>query len=295
MSVTSALSRTSQTAVPSLRGRIGGDARSGHYAVPHRYRLHLSLSCPDGLGLAVTHGLLELGDTLPVTLLPAVPDGPDGGHVLLRPLYEASSHQHPGPAAAPVLSDGWTGRIVSTHAPDILRDLAGRFGSRGPALFPGAARGDIEEVAQLCRQEVNEAAQRAGRYDIDPAARAAALDTLLGALGSLEQRLGARDHVVGGELTAADVQLWVTLVRLDTVHRWHLDAEAVHRIADHRRLWAYARRLAARPAFGSRLDLDGIARRHHARCRGREAAGAAVQIVDWTAAHTPGRGSSAPR
>ncbi|MGW9071439.1 glutathione S-transferase family protein, partial [Streptomyces yangpuensis] len=32
---------------------------------------------------------------------------------------------------------------------------------------------------------------------------------------------------------------------------------------------------------------DGIARRHHAHCRGLEAAGAAVQILDW-AAHTGG-------
>ncbi|NUR68368.1 MAG: hypothetical protein HOQ47_21655, partial [Streptomyces sp.] len=39
------------------------------------------------------------------------------------------------------------------------------------------------------------------------------------------------------------------------------------------------------PAFGAHLDLDGIARRHHARCRGLEAAGSAVQILDW-AAHT---------
>ncbi|MFH9224084.1 glutathione S-transferase C-terminal domain-containing protein [Streptomyces lydicus] len=293
-SVPFARSGVSPTAEPSLRGRIGGDARSGHYAVPHRYRLYLSPSCPHCLGIAVTHSLLDLGDTLPVTLLPAVPDGPDGGYAALRPLYEASSHQHPGPAAAPVLSDGWTGRIVTTHAADILRDLAGRFGGHGPALYPPQDREGIEALGRLCERDINEAAQQAGRYGVDRAARAAALDTLLGALSSLERRVAGREHVLGGELTAADVQLWVTLVQLDTVHRWHLDAEAVHRIAGHRQLWAYARRLAALPAFGAHLDLDGIARRHHARCRGQEAAGAAVQIVDWTSAHTPGRIASSP-
>jgi glutathionyl-hydroquinone reductase len=93
-----------------------------------------------------------------------------------------------------------------------------------------------------------------------------------------------RDH-----LTAADVELWVTLVQLDTVHRHHLDAGAVQRIAGHPALWAYARRLAAHPAFGTHLDLDGIARRHHAHRRGLEAAGSAVQILDWAAhaARTP--------
>ncbi|MFI9048484.1 glutathione S-transferase C-terminal domain-containing protein [Streptomyces sp. NPDC053427] len=284
MTSASSSSPASPTAVPSLRGRIGCDARSGHYAAPHRYRLHLSLSCPLCLRIAITHSLLNLGDTLPVTLLPAVPDGPGGEFSALRPLYEASSHQHPGPASAPALSDGWTGRIVSTHTPDILRDLAERFGGAGPVLYPDHAQNDIDAIGRLCERDINEAAQSAGRLGTDSTEYGTALGTLLDALRSLESGLADREYVLGDELTSADVQLWVTLVQLDTVHRWHLDAAAVHRIADHRRLWSYARRLAADPAFGAHLDLDGIAHRHHARCQGQEAAGAAVQIVDWTAA-----------
>ncbi|MDT0390166.1 glutathione S-transferase C-terminal domain-containing protein [Streptomyces dubilierae] len=277
------MSATFPTAVPPFRSRIGRDARSGYYAASRRYRLHLVLSCPHSVQIAVVHGLLGLDDTVPVTLLPAVPDAPGGGHRALRPLYEASAHQHPGPAAAPVLSDGWTGRIVSTHAPDILRDLARRFGGDGPALLPRGAEEAVEDVARLCEQGITAAAQRAGQWDGDPAARATALATLLDALDALEGRLDGREHLLGDGPTLADVQAWAALLHLDTVHRHHLDAEAVHRITGHPRLWAYARRLAAHPAFGSRIDLDGIARRHHAHCRGREAAGAAVPIVDWTA------------
>ncbi|MET8575192.1 glutathione S-transferase C-terminal domain-containing protein [Streptomyces sp. NPDC005012] len=293
-----------------FRGRIGRDARSGYYAAARRYRLHLALSCPDGLRIAVTHSLLGLGDTLPVTLLPAVPDAPGGGHRALRPLYEASSHAYAGPAVAPVLSDNWTGRIVSTHAPDILRDLVARFGGHGPDLRPHGVEEELEDVRRLCAEDIGEAAQRAGQADprtdigtgigtgtstgtdigtgtgTDAAARRdAAPATLLRTLGVLERRLAFRRFMVGGHITLADVDLWVALVELDTVHRHHLDAVAVDRIADHPRLWAYARRLAAHPAFGAHLDLDGIARRHHAHCRGEEAAGAAVRIVDWDA-HT---------
>ncbi|MFD9520154.1 glutathione S-transferase C-terminal domain-containing protein [Streptomyces sp. NPDC059979] len=275
------MSATSPKAVPSFRSRIGRDARSGYPAVPHRYRLHLALSCPRCLRIAITHSLLGLEDALPMTLLPAVPDAPDGGYLALRPLYEASSHQYPGPAVAPVLSDGWTGRIVSTHAPDILHDLTRRFGARGPRLYPDGADAQIETIGRLCEQVIGAAAQRAGRSGIDAAARGTALTTLLRGLDALERRLSCGQHVLGEELTAADVQVWVTLVQLDTVHRWHLDAEAVYRITDHPHLWSYAGRLAAHPAFASHLDLDGIARRHHAHCRGTEAAGAAVRIVDW--------------
>ncbi|MEU3556964.1 glutathione S-transferase C-terminal domain-containing protein [Streptomyces fragilis] len=278
------MSATTPSAAPSFRGRIGRDARSGYYAAARRYRLHLSVTCPQSLRIAVTHSLLGLGDTLPVTLLPAVPDGSDGGHRLLRPLYEASSHQYAGPAAAPVLHDTWTGRIVSTHTPDILRDLVRQFGADGPDLLPHGAEREIGNVDRLCEENIGRAAQRAGQSGADrPAEREAALATLLLALDELEALLSDREHVLGGQLTLADVRLWVTLVQLDTVHRHHLDAAAIHRITDRPRLWAYARRLAAHPAFGPHLDLEGIARRHHAHCRGEEAAGAAVRIVDWAA------------
>lgn len=286
------MSAMSPTTVPSFRSRIGSDARSGYYAAPQRFRLHLALSCPSCLQIAVTHSLLGLDGALPVTLLPSLPDAPDGGHLALRPLYEASSHLHPGPAAAPVLSDNWTGTIVSTHTPDILRDLTRRFGGHGPDLHPRGAEKAIDSVGRLCEQGIAASAQSAGQFDGESAARATGLAALLRALDALERRLASREHVLGGELTLADVKVWVTLVQLDTVHRHHLDAAAVHRITEHPRVWAYARRLAAHPAFGSHLDLDGIARRHHAHCRGAEAAGAAVQIVDWTA-YVP-REESAP-
>jgi putative glutathione S-transferase len=277
--------------LPVFRGRIGCDARSGHYAVPRRYRLHLSLSCPGALRIAVVHSLLGLADVCPVTLLPAVPDGPDGEHSALRPLYEASAHRYPGAAVAPVLSDDWSGRIVSTHAPDIRRDLARRFGGGRAVLYPEGAEAEIEGVARLCAQGMDGAAQRAGRADADETERRDALGSLLRTLRTLDARLARQEYVLGTELTVADVELWVALVRLDTVHRWHLDAGAVHRVAGHPHLWAYARRLTAHPAFGPHLDLAGIALRHHAHCQGLEAAGAAVQILDW-ASHVPDQGVS---
>ncbi|WP_406440625.1 glutathione S-transferase C-terminal domain-containing protein [Streptomyces sp. NBC_01613] len=283
MSVTPLAAHISDRPAPAFRGRIGSDARSGHYAVPCRYRLHLSTACPDGLRIAVTHSLLGLDTVCPATFLPAVPDTAEGGHSALRPLYEASAHRYTGPAVAPVLSDDWSGRIVSTHAPDIMRDLARRFGSDRPSPYPCGAESEIEAVERMCAQGIEGAAQRAGAAGVEQAERDAALDALLETLGALERWLDGRTYMIRDEITAADVELWVALVQLDTVHRNHLDASAVQRIADHPTLWAYARRLAAHPAFGSHLDLDGIERRHHDRCRGLEAAGAAVQILDWAA------------
>ncbi|MFF5189119.1 glutathione S-transferase C-terminal domain-containing protein [Streptomyces sp. NPDC000345] len=289
MSVTPLAAHPSTRPAPAFRGRIGRDARSGHYAVPRRYRLHLSTADPDGLRIAVVHTLLGLDRVCPVAFLPAVPDCADGGHRALRPLYEASAHRYTGPALAPVLSDDWSGRIVSTHGPDIARDLARRFGGGRPTLHPCGAGSEIEAVERMCAQGIEGAAQRAGNAGAGEAERAAALGHLLATLAVLEQGLSAQPYLIGDQITAADAELWVALVRLDTVHRHHLDADAVRRVAEHPALWAYARRLAAHPAFGAHLDLDGIARRHHARCQGLEAAGAAVQILDWAAHAAPTR------
>ncbi|MFI6436618.1 glutathione S-transferase family protein [Streptomyces sp. NPDC050759] len=283
MTVTPLAAHPTDRHAPAFRGRIGRDARSGHYAVPGRYRLHLSTACPNGLRIAVTHSLLGLGTVCPATYLPAVPDCPGGGHSALRPLYDASAHRYPGPATAPVLSDDWSGRIVSTYAPDIMRDLARRFATGGPTLHPCGAESEIEAVERMCADGIEEAAQRAGSAGQEPAECESALTTLLDNLGALDRWLVGRAYLIRDEVTAADVELWAALVQLDTVHRNHLDAAAVQRIADHPTLWAYARRLAAHPAFGRHLDLDGIERRHHAHCQGLEAAGAAVQILDWAA------------
>ncbi|MET8975673.1 glutathione S-transferase C-terminal domain-containing protein [Streptomyces sp. NPDC004539] len=282
MSITPLAAHTYDRPAPAFRGRIGHDARSGHYAVPRRYRLHLSTADPDGLRIAVTHGLLRLDAACPVTFLPAVPDCPDGGHASLRPLYDASAHRYRGPALAPVLSDDWSGRIVSTHGPDIARDLARHFGGGRPSLHPCGTEPRIEAAVRLCAA-IERAAQRAGEAAVPVTERAEALDALLDSLGLLDRRLREERYVTGDHITAADVELWVTLVQLDTVHRHHLDAAAVQQVTGHHALWAYARHLTAHPAFGTHLDLDGIDRRHRARCQGLEAAGSAVQILDWAA------------
>ncbi|MFD7510375.1 glutathione S-transferase C-terminal domain-containing protein [Streptomyces sp. NPDC059853] len=277
----------SHTAAPQFRGRIFADARSGFHAAPHRYDLHLSLSCPSCLRIAITHALLGLEDSVPLTLLPAVPDRAEGGYTALHGAYAATRLGFAGPAVAPVLRDRWTGRIVSNHAPHILRDLATRFrGQDTPELYPAAAEAEIAALGELCENGINAAAQRAGRREADTGATA----ELLAALDAVEERLAepGGPYLLGARITAADVRLWVTLVQLDTVHRWHLGADTVQRIADHPRLWAYARRLLALPAFHGNLRLKEIHRRHHAHCRGLEAAGAAVQIIDWTAAEPAG-------
>ncbi|MER5855020.1 hypothetical protein ABT131_05245 [Streptomyces sp900105245] len=74
-----------------------------------------------------------------------------------------------------------------------------------------------------------QAAKYVGQFDGGSAARGTPLATLPRALDGLEWRLALREDVLGGELT----WLWATLVPLDTVHRCHLAAAAVHHVTEH--------------------------------------------------------------
>ncbi|MCZ4123402.1 glutathione S-transferase C-terminal domain-containing protein [Streptomyces sp. H39-S7] len=260
--------------------RIGVDLAGGFYPAPGRYQVYLTPGCPRSLRVAITLDLLALTDTVATTLVPVSAGTPDP-LASLRSAYEAARYHYDGPLTVPALTDRWSGRVVSNHTPDILRDLADHFAAPGcadlPRLRPQALVTDIDAIRHLLDEDIAEAAQRAGAA---PAShrQGEALETLLAALELLDRQLAAGPYALGDELTAADVDLWATLVHLDLVDRLHLDADAVRAIARHDHLWAYVRRLHGHPAFGDNLHTDRMARLHRRTCRGPESSGAAIEL-----------------
>ncbi|MFF2463606.1 glutathione S-transferase C-terminal domain-containing protein [Streptomyces mirabilis] len=215
-----------------LRSRIGVGLAGGFYPAPHRYELFLSASCPHSLRISITLGLLGPTDSVATTLLAHPAETPDA-FASLRRAYEATVHHHDGPLTAPALCDRWSGRIVSNHTPDILRDLAGLLsghdGARVSVLRPPALAADTDALRDLLDRDVTPAAE--------PSRRSAALDLL-------DRRLTSRPYAVGEELTAADVDLWVALVHLGPAGT----------LSSHPRLRDYVRRLGDHPAFRVRTD-----------------------------------------
>jgi putative glutathione S-transferase len=222
---------------PVVRQRIGRAGGHGFYPVPHRYALYLTPRRADALRVAVTVRLLGLGQTLPVVPL----EGPGSpAYESLRRAYEATRRHYAGPLAVPALCDGWTGRVVSNHTPDILRDLHGRFG-------PG-------ETAEC------------GACALRPAALTHETDRLEAAwdftgavpgtepLDVVAARLRHSPYVLGDRLTAADVDAWSALVTLGalaapgTTPHPSLATHSARAV-----LTAWARGLAARPAFATAL------------------------------------------
>lgn len=210
-----------------IHSRIGVGLAGGFYPAPHRYELFLSSSCPRSLRISITLGLLGLKDSVATTLLGHPAETPDA-YASLRSAYEATMHHYDGALTAPALCDRWSGRIVSNHTPDILRDLAGLLSghdeARPSSLRPPGLAADIEALRDLLDRDVTPAA--------GPSERSAALDLL-------NHHLALRPYVLGEELTAADVDLWVALVHLGPAGT----------LGGHPRLRDYVRRLGDHPAF----------------------------------------------
>jgi putative glutathione S-transferase len=214
-----------------IRSRIGVGLAGGFYPAPHRYQLYLTEGCPRSLRISVTLELLGLHDSVATTLLTLPTETPDA-FAALRGAYEATWHHYDGPLTAPALCDRWSGRIVSNHTPDILRDLAGlpvcQNDARLPRLNPPALTADIDALRELLDRDVTPTAP--------PLARTTALQ-------SLDRQLAPQTYALGDELTAADVDLWVALTRLDPTES----------LAPYGRLRDYVRRLDAHPAFHGKV------------------------------------------
>ncbi len=210
----------SRTQAPDHRGRIGARLAGGFYPEPHRYELYVSEGCPQSLRVLTTLELLGLGESIASTCLTGL-DG-DPGRTALARAYEASGHHHDGPLTTPALCDRWTGRVVSNHTDDILRDIVCLFGEsaigRDLAPWPAALAREIDSLARLP----------------DGALSPSAVQDLL------ERQLRDQPYVLGDSVTLADVDVWVHLIHGEG---GPLDA------GNHPRLCAYARRLGAHPAF----------------------------------------------
>ncbi|MGH4030033.1 hypothetical protein ACQB60_13965 [Actinomycetota bacterium Odt1-20B] len=148
---------------PRFRGRIS-DSGDGFYPAPHRYELFLSEGCPCSRRISLALGLLGLPRSVRLTRLARPADTPHA-HAALRDAYAASAYGYDGPLTTPVLLDRWSGRIVSNHTPDILRDLAGPLrGHDGLAslpLYPRHPAGAVPHLRDLLDRGVSPSARSA--------------------------------------------------------------------------------------------------------------------------------------
>ncbi|HET9896098.1 MAG TPA: glutathione S-transferase C-terminal domain-containing protein [Streptosporangiaceae bacterium] len=260
-----------------FRDRITADGSSGHPAEAGRYHLYVSWACPWAQRTAIVRKLLGLEDVISLSVVDPIRDGrgwafrtgPDhgldelNGFQFIREAYEATEPGYDGHISVPVLWDKHAGKIVSNNFPDITIDLGTQFGQwADPSveLYPASLRPQIDELNEVIYTTVNNGVYRSG-FAMTQDAYHEAVTGLFGTLDSLELRLADRRYLMGSQLTEADVRLWVTLARFDSVYYSHFKC-SIRRLTEYRSLWGYARDLYSIPAFSETTNFDHI-KRHY--------------------------------
>ncbi len=258
----------------TFTGRITRDGSSGFPAEPGRYQLYASLACPWSQRALIVCRLLGLDRVIGLTLTDPVADesgwrfadgDPLTGAHRLSDLYLASEEDYLGPYTIPLIWDIKTRQVVSNDVAQITVMLETEFRpfhrQGAPDLYPSARRRDIESLATLIFHTVNTGVYKAGLATAQATYDQAA-EALFTTLDALEERLARRRYLLGDQLTEADIRLYPTLVRFDTVYYQMFDCN-LRRLTDYPHLWGYTRDLHTQPGFGETTDIGQIKRHYY--------------------------------
>jgi putative glutathione S-transferase len=253
--------------------RITADGASGWPAEPGRYRLVVSYACPWASRAVIVRRLLGLEDAVSLAVADPIQDekswrftlDPDGrdpvlGIRYLAEAYAAADPDYDGGISVPAIVDVPSGKLVTNDYPQITLDLSTQWRAYqrpgAPDLYPEALRAEIDEINQAVFTDVNNAVYQAG-FARSQAAYRRAYDRLFRRLDLLEERLAERRWLVGDTITEADVRLFTTLVRFDSVYHNHFKCNR-QKLTEFPVLWAYARDLFQTPGFGDTVRFDHI-------------------------------------
>ena len=231
---------------------------------PEDFVLVASNSCPWSHGAVLAWMLKGFSKVLPLQLAGGprvegygmVADGPlsQGRARPVHALYTATVADFTGRSTVPVLWDAVEARVVSNDSAAIMRafDVAGVGDVLAPEGISDAIDGLIAWIFEGLSNGVYRAglAERQDAYD-------AAIESVFGTLDALEKRLAGQVFLFGDGLTLADLRLFATLVRFDTVCATHFRCTR-KRLVDYPSLWRFARQVYQMPGVSLTVDFDEI-------------------------------------
>ncbi|APG47559.1 glutathione S-transferase C-terminal domain-containing protein [Phaeobacter porticola] len=230
-----------------------------------RFFLIASASCPWSHGAVIALVLGGLMDTVDIQwaggprregygLLPGgpLPNRSEFQHV--HQFYTSTIATYTGRSTVPVLWDAKLGNILSNSSADIM--AAFDVLSAHIDLCPAQLHSEITELKQYIFDGLSNAVYRAGKsqrqdeYD-------QAVNTVFDTLDQLETRLDGQPFLFGDALTQADIRLFATLVRFDTVYATHFRCTR-KRLVEYPNLWQFTRRIFQMPGIRQTVDFDEI-------------------------------------
>jgi glutathionyl-hydroquinone reductase len=259
-------------------GHPGPTGSDGFSAAPGRYHLYVSLACPWAHRTLIMRALKGLEQIIPVsvthwlmgeqgwTFAPGegvIPD-PLFNSRHLHEIYTRADAHYTGRASVPVLWDQHTQTIVNNESSEIIRMLNSAFdavGARPGDYYPRERRHEIDALNARIYDTVNNGVYRSG-FATTQAAYEEAVTPLFETLDWLEERLAQSRYLCEDTFTEADIRLFTTLVRFDSVYHGHFKCN-ISRLIDYRNLWAYTRDIYQLPGIAATVNLGHIKRHYY--------------------------------
>ncbi len=258
--------------------RITADGSSGFKAEAGRYHLYVSLACPWAHRSVIVRKLKKLENVISLSVVDPIRDergwafrdgpgytvDPVNGFRFLGEAYLKTDPTYEGRYTVPVLWDRKTETIATNDYPSITLDLDTQFeefADTSVDLYPVHLRAAIDAMNADVYRDVNNGVYMAG-FATTQEAYEEAFDALFARLDALDAHLATQRYLVGDRLTEADVRLFTTLARFDSVYYSHFKCN-LRRIVDYPNLWAYTRDLYQRPGFGDTVNMDHIKRHYY--------------------------------
>jgi glutathionyl-hydroquinone reductase len=254
-----------------FRDRVSREGNARFPPEAGRYQLVTAPSCPWAHRTVLMRKLKRLDGAIPL-LESDLPKGqgwaysrgfddlaPQGGVFHVHQVYSAARGDYTGRATVPVLWDRKTKTIVNNESSEIIRMLNSEFdefGDAGLDLYPQELRRDIDEINAFVYANINNGVYRCGLAK-SQAAYEESFSKLFAALDELETRLDHQHWLVGDRFTEADLRLFPTLARFDTVYYVLFKCNR-QRLIDYPNLWNYTREIYQMPGVAETVDFPRI-------------------------------------
>ncbi|MEH2307479.1 glutathione S-transferase family protein [Nostoc sp.] len=255
----------------TFRDRVTADGSSGFKAESGRYHLYVSLACPWAHRTLIMRELKGLNDAISVSIadlilsdlgwsfsapLEAIPDSVSHTQYLSE-IYLKAAPKYTGRVTVPVLWDRQTQTIVNNESREIMRMFDVEFGELATQkvdLYPRDLQQKIDETIDAIYMPINAGVYRSG-FATSQAAYENAVTELFESLDHWETILSKQRYLCGVQLTEADICMFVTLYRFDSVYHGHFKCN-LRRILDYPNLWNYVKDLYQRQPFKATCNLD---------------------------------------
>jgi glutathionyl-hydroquinone reductase len=255
-----------------FRDVVSSDPCAQFPAEAGRYRLLVGWGCPWAHRTLVVRALKGLESVISVGIVAPSPEAggwvfeqPEIGCHTLREFYQQIQPGYRGRCTVPVLWDTQQQKIVNNESAEIIVMLNDAFNAFAQfpdlELYPENSRHCIDQWNQKIYETVNNGVYRCG-FAQTQTAYDQACEQLFTTLNEVEQTLATQRYLCGPLPTLADVRLFTTLFRFDTVY-YTLFKCNQRRIIDYPNLSGYLRDLYQLPGVAATCKLEAIKQEYY--------------------------------